>query len=67
MFFRARFRPRGGHLDDTARAGATHRYQLHVLKNSTDSQLPYPLVCGAPSAEVRVTVPPIAPRRRAVH
>jgi len=57
----------GGHLDDTVRPGAMYRYQLHVLKNSTDSQLPYPLVCGVPSAEVRITVPPIAPRRRAVH
>jgi len=57
----------GGHLDDTVRPGAMYRYQLHVLKNSTDSQLPYPFVCGVPSAEVRITVPPIAPRRRAVH
>jgi hypothetical protein len=57
----------GGHLDDTVRPGAAYRYQLHVLKNSTDSQLPYSFVCGVPSVEVRITVPPIALRRRAVH
>ena len=57
----------GGYGDTTVRPGVTYRYQLHVVKNSTDPQLPYPLVCGAPSEEVRITVPPIAPRRRAVH
>jgi hypothetical protein len=57
----------GGHLDDTVRPGVAYRYQLHVLKNSTDAQFPYPFVCGVPSAEVRITVPPTAPRRRAVH
>jgi hypothetical protein len=55
----------GAFLDSTVRPGVMYRYQLHVLVNSTDPQLPYPFVCGSPSEEVRITVPPIAPRRRA--
>jgi hypothetical protein len=53
--------------DNTVRPGVTYRYQVHALENSTDPQLPYPFVCGALSDEIRITVPPIAPRRRAVH
>jgi len=55
----------GSFVDSTVRPGVMYRYQLHVLMNSTDPQLPYPFVCGFPSEEVRITVPPIAPRRRA--
>lgn len=53
--------------DNTVRPGVAYRYQVHAIENSSDPQLPYPLVCGVPSEEVRITVPPIAPRRRAVH
>jgi hypothetical protein len=53
--------------DNSVRPGVAYRYQVHALENSTDTQLPYPFVCGVPSADVRITVPPIAPRRRAVH
>jgi hypothetical protein len=52
--------------DSGVHAGVMYRYQLHAVENSTDPQLPYNFVCGA-SAEVRITVPQIAPRRRAVH
>jgi hypothetical protein len=54
-------------LDVTVRSGVMYRYQVRAVENSSDAQLPYPSVCGAPSPEVRITVPPIAPRRRAVH
>jgi hypothetical protein len=54
-------------IDNTVRPGVTYRYQVHALENSSDPQLPYPFVCGVPSDEIRITVPPIAPRRRAVH
>jgi len=54
-------------VDNFVRPGVAYRYQVHAIENSTDVQLPYPMVCGLPSAEVRITVPPIAPRRRAVH
>ena len=53
--------------DNNVRAGVAYRYQVHAIENSTDPQLPYPFVCSVPSAELRITVPPIAPRRRAVH
>jgi hypothetical protein len=53
--------------DSTVRPGVAYRYQVHAVENSSDPQLPYPFVCGVPSQEVRITVPPIAPRRRAVH
>jgi hypothetical protein len=52
--------------DSAVRPGVRYRYQIHLLETSTDSQLPYPFVCGAPSDSVSVTVPPIAPRRRGV-
>jgi hypothetical protein len=54
-------------IDFTVRSGVMYRYQVRAVENSSNSQLPYSSVCGAPSAEVRITVPPIAPRRRAVH
>jgi hypothetical protein len=54
------------YTDNTVRPGRSYRYQIHLLRNSTDNALPYPLVCGAPSEEARVTVPPISPRRRGV-
>ena len=53
-------------IDNGVRAGRTYRYQIHLLENSTDPQFPYPFVCGMPSDDVRITVPPIAPRRRSV-
>ena len=53
--------------DNTVHPGVAYRYQVHVLENSSDPQLPYPFVCGLPSQEIRITDPPIAPRRRAVH
>jgi hypothetical protein len=53
--------------DNSVRPGVTYRYQVHAIENSSDPQLPYSFVCGVPSEEVRITVPPIAPRRRAVH
>jgi hypothetical protein len=53
--------------DNTVHPGVTYRYHVRALENSTDPQLPYSFVCGAPSDEIRITVPPIAPRRRAVH
>lgn|GEM_PF-987132 len=52
--------------DDSVRPGRSYRYSIHLLENSTDQQLPYPFVCGAPSDDARVTVPPIASRRRGV-
>jgi hypothetical protein len=52
--------------DSTVRPGRSYRYQIHLLENSPDNALPYPLVCGSPSEEARVTVPPIPPRRRGV-
>jgi hypothetical protein len=54
-------------VDSTVRGGVTYRYQVHMIENSRDPQLPYSSVCGVPSAEVRITVPAIPPRRRAVH
>jgi hypothetical protein len=54
-------------IDNSVRPGVTYRYQVHAIENSSDPQLPYAFVCGAPSQEVRITVPPIAARRRAVH
>ncbi|HEV7574088.1 MAG TPA: hypothetical protein VGQ21_21540 [Thermoanaerobaculia bacterium] len=54
-------------IDFTVRSGVMYRYQVRAVENSSNSQLPYSSVCGAPSAEVRITVPPIATRRRAVH
>jgi hypothetical protein len=54
-------------LDVSVRSGVMYRYQVRAVENSSDPQLPYPSVCGTPSPEVRITVPPIAPRRRAVH
>jgi hypothetical protein len=56
----------GSFTDSAVRPGVTYRYQVHVLVNSNDLQLPYPFVCGFPSDSVSVTVPPIAPRRRGV-
>ena len=54
--------------DTTVRPGVSYRYEAHVVENTANpSQLPYPFVCGVPSEDVRITVPPIAPRRRAVH
>jgi hypothetical protein len=53
--------------DNTVRPGVVYRYQVHAVENSSDAQLPYPFVCGVPSDEIRITVPPIGPRRRAVH
>ena len=53
--------------DNTVRPGVMYRYQVHAIENSSDPQLPYGAVCGVPSEEVRITVPPIASRRRAVH
>jgi hypothetical protein len=53
--------------DNTARPGVMYRYQVHAVENSADPQLPYPFVCGVPSDEIRITAPPIGPRRRAVH
>ncbi|MEA2415467.1 MAG: hypothetical protein QOI58_2124 [Thermoanaerobaculia bacterium] len=54
--------------DTTVRPGVAYRYEAHMVGNTAaPSQLPYPSVCGTPSPEVRITVPPIAPRRRAVH
>jgi hypothetical protein len=68
FIFRVRLSDRAtAFIDDTVRPGVAYRYQVHALENSTDPQLPYFFVCGVPSAEVRITVPPIAPRRRAVH
>jgi hypothetical protein len=52
--------------DGTVRPGRSYRYQIHLLENSPDNALPYPFVCGSPSEEARVTVPPIPPRRRGV-
>jgi hypothetical protein len=52
--------------DTTVLPGRDYRYEVHAIENSTDPQLPYPLACGM-AAEVRITVPPIAARRRAVH
>ena len=52
--------------DFTVRPGRSYRYQIHLLENSPDNALPYPFVCGFPSEEARVTVPPISPRRRGV-
>jgi hypothetical protein len=54
-------------IDITVRSGVMYRYQVRAVENSTNSQLPYSSVCGTLSREVRITVPPIAPRRRAVH
>ena len=51
--------------DTTVRAGASYRYEIRPVALSTDAALGSSYVCGAPSEEVRVTVPPIAPRRRA--
>jgi hypothetical protein len=53
--------------DNTVRPGVMYRYQVHAVENSADPQLPYPFVCGLPSDEIRVTVPSIGARRRAVH
>jgi hypothetical protein len=53
--------------DNTVRPGVLYRYQVHAVENSADPQLPYPFVCGVPSEEVRITVPLIGARRRAVH
>jgi hypothetical protein len=58
------FATSGSVTDSAVRPGRTYRYQVHVLENSSDPQLPYPFVCGFPSDEIRVTVPPIPPRRR---
>ena len=54
-------------IDINVRSGVMYRYQIRAVENSSNSQLPYSSVCGALSPEVRITVPPIAPRRRAVH
>ena len=54
-------------IDFTVRSGVMYRYLVRAVENSTNSQLPYSSVCGTPSPEVRITVPPIALRRRAVH
>jgi hypothetical protein len=53
-------------IDNTVHPGVAYRYQVYAVKTSADPQFPYPFVCGFPG-EVRLTVPPIAPRRRAVH
>jgi hypothetical protein len=53
--------------DNSVRPGVMYRYQVHAIENSSDPQLPYAFVCGVPSEEIRITVPPIGPRRRAVH
>ena len=53
--------------DSAARPGVMYRYQVHAIENSSDPQLPYSFVCGVPSEEVRITVPPFPLRRRAVH
>ena len=52
--------------DSAVRPGVRYRYQIHLIESSTDSQLPYTSVCGAPSESVSVIVPPIAPRRRSI-
>lgn len=53
--------------DNTVHPGVAYRYQVKAIENSSDPQLPYPFVCSVPSDDIRITVPPIAPRRRAVH
>jgi len=54
------------YTDFTVRPGRSYRYSIHLLESSADQQLPYPFVCGTPSEDVRVTVPPISSRRRGV-
>lgn len=51
--------------DTTVRAGVTYRYEVRAVAVSTDPVVGSNYLCGALSNEVRVTVPPIAPRRRA--
>lgn len=60
------FATSGSYTDKSVHPGRTYRYQVHLLENSTDLQFPYPFVCGFPSEDLRVTVPPIPPRRRGV-
>jgi hypothetical protein len=50
--------------DTTVRAGASYRYQVRAVAVSTDPAL-FGYLCGAQSEEIRITIPPIAPRRRA--
>jgi hypothetical protein len=51
--------------DTTVKAGVAYRYEIRPVAVSTDSVLGSSFVCGAPSNELRVTIPPIAPRKRA--
>jgi hypothetical protein len=51
--------------DTTVRAGVAYRYEVRALAVPTDSALGSTLVCGAPSSDVSVIIPPVAPRKRA--
>ncbi len=51
--------------DATVKPGAAYRYEVRAVAVSTDSAVGSNYVCGALSNEIRVTVPPIAPRKRA--
>ncbi len=50
--------------DTTVRAGAAYRYEVRAFAVSTDSVVGTSYVCGALSNEIRVTVPPVASRKR---
>jgi hypothetical protein len=51
--------------DTTVKAGVAYRYEIRPVAMSTDFAIGSSYVCGAPSNEIRVIVPPIAPRKRA--
>ncbi|HEX3068951.1 MAG TPA: hypothetical protein VHX14_10275 [Thermoanaerobaculia bacterium] len=51
--------------DTTVKGGVAYRYEIRPVAVSTDFAVGFSYICGALSNEIRVTVPPIAPRRRA--
>ncbi|MEA2239578.1 MAG: hypothetical protein QOC81_4302 [Thermoanaerobaculia bacterium] len=51
-------------IDTSVRAGVSYRYLVRAVAVSTDPAL-FSYVCGAQSEQIGVTIPPVAPRRRA--
>ena len=51
--------------DTTVRAGVAYRYEVRALAVPTDSALGSALICGTPSSEIGVIIPPVASRKRA--
>ena len=51
--------------DTTVKPGVAYRYEVRAYAVSTDFAVGSSYVCGALSNEIRVIVPPVAPRKRA--